>query len=363
MLRCFLVFFLFQNKTFASGTGVIDVITNINILMQKHLEKETEILQQKQKLELAISGLSEEITDIEFDITERQHELAQKFRYMLNATGTDFLRNLFEAKNPGQLERNLKFLTVFSHYDLSLIKAYKKKASELETKKQMETQRYSVLNELEKKLKIEESKLKSDLTNKNAILSKIMRTERSEQIELNKLFNEALKKGDIHKAEKYSMLIGKSFIDKRGYLVWPAKGSVIQKFGLVKDQEFRVQLPFKGISIETPLNTIIKSVAFGKVVHIEQDKDSLFTLLVNHGAKYHTLYSNLTKISVKFGETIQEGQILGMASKSPLYFELREGLLAKDPMKWLAPQELAQLNIKNTSQKELSNIENWENVQ
>jgi murein DD-endopeptidase MepM/ murein hydrolase activator NlpD len=330
--------------------------------MQKHLEKETEITQQKLQLELAISNLSEEISDVEVDIKERQHELAHKFRYLLQATGTDFLRNLFEAKNAGQLERNLKFLTLFSKYDLALIKSYKLKANELENKKHIETQRYSVLNELEKKLKNEEALLKADLANKNAILKKFMRTERTEQIALNKSFNDALRNGDIRKAEKFSLLIGKSFIDKRGYLTWPTKGSVSQKFGMIKDQEFRVYLPFKGININAIADTNIKSVAFGKVVNVMQDKNSLYTLLINHGRKYHTLYSNLAKVSVKLDETIQEGQILGTAATTPFYFEIREGLLAKDPMKWLFPQDLAKLSNKNSSPKDLPSMEHWENV-
>jgi septal ring factor EnvC (AmiA/AmiB activator) len=358
-----LPFFIFQNQSFAANSRIIESVAKINILIQKHLEKEADIEQQKQKLELAISNLSEEISDIEADIRDRQHELANKFRYILRATGSDFMRNLFESKNAGQLERNLKFLTLFSRHDLSLIKSYKAKAVELENKKQMETQRFSVFNDLVKKLKSEEAELKSDLNVKNALLNKIIRTERSEHLELGRQFTDAMKRGDIRSAEKYSLLIGKSFIDKRGFLNWPIKGTVIKKFGLIKDQEFRIHLPYKGIAIDSKAKSVVKSVAFGKVVRIEKSKTASYTLLINHGRKYHTLYSNLGNIKVSLGETVQDGQILGLSSKDAFHFEIRDGLLAKDPLAWLAPPEIAQLNNKNPSQKESSIIENWENVQ
>jgi murein DD-endopeptidase MepM/ murein hydrolase activator NlpD len=322
--------------------------------MQKHLEQETTISQQKQKLELAISNLAEEINDIETDINERQHELAHKFHYIIQASGTDFLRNLFESKNAGQLERNLKFLTISSNLDLTLIKAYKKRAFDLENKKIIEKQRYSVLNDLEQKLRLEEFNLKSDVDKKNAVLSKFINTDQDEQASLNKQFIDSLKNGDIESAEKYSMLIGKSFIDKRGFLNWPNTGVILQKFGLIKDLEFRIHLPFKGIFIDTSTNNVIKSVAFGKVVQLAQTKDNYYTLIINHGLKYHTLYGNLTHVTTALGDTIQEGQVLGHAAKEPLYFEIREGLQAKDPLKWLT--------INSSLQKKLLKTENWEKV-
>lgn len=358
-----LLFFIIQNQALAASNRLIDSITTLNNKIESHLERETEILQKKQKLELAISNISEEIADVEAEIIERRIELAHKFRYILQSTGSDFLRNLFESKNAGQLERNLKFLTLFGKNDLALIQAFRKKSADLDIKKTLETNRYTLLNDLEKKLKLEQAQLKTDLSNKNSLLSKIMRTERVEQLRYGELFSDALKKGDIRTAEKYSLLIGKSFIDKRGYLPWPTNGQILQKFGLVKDQEFRVTLPFKGITIESKPGAMIRSVAFGKVVRIEQSKEKTYTVLINHGLKYHTLYSNLQKVITKLNETVQEGQTIGYSSNVPIYLEVREGIVAKNPLTWLKPFELAKNENKDPAQKSISNFENWENVQ
>jgi septal ring factor EnvC (AmiA/AmiB activator) len=354
---------LIQQQALAEDKSLLKSISILNKKIESHLEQETEILQKKQKLELAISNLSEEIADIENEIIARRMELAQKFRYILQSTGSDFIRNLFESQNAGQLERNLKFLTLIGKNDFALIQTFRKKATNLDIKKNLETNRYTLLSDLELKLKSEETALKSDLSIKNSILNKIMRTERVTQTKYSNLFTEALKKGDVHTAEKFSLLIGKSFIDKRGYLPWPAQGQLLQKYGLLKDQEFRVTLPFKGISIQSNPGTTIRSIAFGKVVRIMQTREKSFTLLINHGRKYYTLYNNLQKISVRLNEIIKEGQTLGMSGHEPLYFEVREGTTAKNPLAWLRPIEMAKTDNNDSIQKNNSNSENWENVQ
>lgn len=344
----------------ASPIDITATIKNLSDKIQTHLTKESEFNDEKQKLELAIANLTEEIKDTETEVLNRKKDLIYKLRYLYKTSGTDFLRNLFESRNAGQLERNLRFLSILANYDFSLIQNFNKKANDLETKREQLTQRFTIVNDLEKQIKVEELALKNELDLKNKMLDKIKRTQRAQQQKWNSLYAQALKDGDAKMADYYSFLLGKSFIDRRGSLPWPTDGNITIKYGILKDTVYRLHLPFKGIFIEAKIKAPIKSVAQGEIVYVDKTYPDSATVLIHHGHEYYTLYGSMTHVQVKVGDKVNEGQVIGQTSpkpflaslKSGIYFEIREGVSAKDPQKWLTPKEI------NKSQHE-----NWENIQ
>lgn len=351
---------LYESSNSLSNDKLNIAIKSISEKILSHSLKESELSEEKQKLDLAIANLTEEIKDIDYDLKNRKKELIYKLRYLYKTSGSDFLRNLFESKNAGQLERNLRFLTQLANNDFVLIQSFNKKTIDLDSKREMLTQRFSKINALEKQLKQEELAFKNELEFKNKILDKIKRTQRVQEHQWNNLYLQAVKSGDTKKADYYSFLLGKSFMDHRGNLPWPTDGNIIQKFGILRDTIYRLHLPFNGVFIESKLKAPIKTVAQGEVVYIDQSSPDSSTVLIHHGHEFYTLYGSLTHIQVKLGEKVIEGQTLGLTSPKPflaalktgVYFEIREGTLAKDPLKWLTPKEI------NKTQHE-----NWENIQ
>lgn len=335
-------------------------IKSISEKILNHSMKESELSDEKQKLDLAIANLTEEIKDIDLELKSRKKELIFKLRYLYKTSGSDFLRNLFESKNAGQLERNLRFLTQLANYDFSLIQTYNKKSADLDNKREFLTQRFSKVNQLEQNIKQEELSLKTELELKNKILDKLTRTQRAQQQKWNSLYLLALKHGNSKQADYYSFLLGKSFIDRRGTLPWPLEGSIVQTFGILKDSVYRLHLPFKGVFIESKIKAPIKCVAQGEVALIDNTYPESATLLIHHGHDYYTLYGSISNIQVKLGDKVNEGQLLGRSSpkpffaslKSGVYFEVREGAIAQDPQKWLGPKEMIK-----------TQHENWENIQ
>ncbi len=325
------IFFIKINDIFAASNTPLETINLLSAQIEKHLSEESLLSTQKQEIDLGIANLAEELKDIESDLKERKKELSFKLRYITGSSTSDFLRNLFQSKNAGELEKNFRFLTIIINQDFKLIKSIQEKSNEFSNKKEMLIQRFSKISELEKKLKKEEIALKKQLALKNKILEKIKRTQL------------------------------KTFVDLRGYLKWPTEGNVTQSFGILKDQVTRVHLPFQGVFIETTIPSPVKSVAKGIVAYIYQtSKHNDATVIIEHSGAYHTLYGSLTDLKINLGQQVDEGQIIGQTSarsflytfKPGLYFELREGLVAKDPQKWLTAKQL------NKTQNE-----NWENIQ
>ncbi len=82
-----------------------------------------------------------------------------------------------------------------------------------------------------------------------------------------------------------------------------------------------------------------RAVAAGRVVFADKYERELLTVIVDHGARYFTVYGNLTAVEVKTGEDVQRGASLGSVvarrGESVLYFELREEGRPVDPSPWL----------------------------
>ena len=64
-------------------------------------------------------------------------------------------------------------------------------------------------------------------------------------------------------------------------------------------------------------------------------------IILNHGDGYYTLYGHLSEISVKVGDEVSAGQVIGSSGdtgslKGPiLHFEVRRGSAALNPEDWL----------------------------
>jgi septal ring factor EnvC (AmiA/AmiB activator) len=118
-----------------------------------------------------------------------------------------------------------------------------------------------------------------------------------------------------------------------GKLDWPVEGTLVYTFG--KDH-------WKGIGIGAPAGTPVKVVADGKVAYIRAIGTYGLSIFIDHGAGNYTIYGSLKQATVKEGQTVTKGDVIGETGVSDpdlpahLHFEVRTGGRdAVDPMKWL----------------------------
>lgn len=100
-----------------------------------------------------------------------------------------------------------------------------------------------------------------------------------------------------------------------------------------------------GIDLAGPKGTPILAAERGVVVYTGSGFRGYGKLVVvEHGTEWATLYSHLSKISVKEGQTVQQGQVLGgmgrtgRASGVHLHFEIRKNRQPVNPLA-LLPQD------------------------
>ena len=90
----------------------------------------------------------------------------------------------------------------------------------------------------------------------------------------------------------------------KGKLIWPVKGKIIGKFGVYKNQELNIFTENLGIDIKTNTNEKVYSVLDGVILTITNIRDYGNIIILDHGAGYYTVYSNLKNITVYEGQYV-----------------------------------------------------------
>ncbi len=125
-----------------------------------------------------------------------------------------------------------------------------------------------------------------------------------------------------------------SFVLLKGRLPWPVPGNLVAASG-------RVARLHRGLTIMAPEGDPIRAVAAGTVVFADTFRGYGNICIIDHGSGYHTLYAHAQEITVRVGERVEAGQVIGRvgssgaASTPRLYFELRHRGRSIDPRRWM----------------------------
>lgn len=125
----------------------------------------------------------------------------------------------------------------------------------------------------------------------------------------------------------------------QGALPWPAEGVLSSPFGR---QPFRSRGPAvrNGIELSLPEGQRVRAVHEGTVAYADLFSGYGNLVIVEHAGKSYSLYGYLSSMSVKKGDRVDAGTIVGLAGRNPagnpsLYFELRVDGRPVNPLQWL----------------------------
>ncbi len=117
--------------------------------------------------------------------------------------------------------------------------------------------------------------------------------------------------------------------------IWPARGQIVSNFNTGTHNKNN------GIDIRFEQSTEIRAAAGGKVVYSGHNTNHGNLLVISHNDSFYTVYSNLSTITAKEGETLKQSDILGTAEATEqnpqptLHFEIRQSSEPVDPMLYL----------------------------
>ncbi len=184
------------------------------------------------------------------------------------------------------------------------------------------------------------SRLNSDKNNYQKQLDAKRREMKALEKEMQKMVDKATAPSSGGKKTEIDTRLAADFASNKGKLPWPADGPVTDPFGERYHPVYKnVKLPFNnGVNIALSPGTAVKAVFDGKVCQVIVMPGYNQCVLVQHGS-YFTFYCKLAGVSVKAGDKIKTGQVIGrvdtISGETELHFELWENKTPQNPEKWL----------------------------
>ena len=153
----------------------------------------------------------------------------------------------------------------------------------------------------------------------------------------------------LQKQAPYRSLEGTSDLPiEKGSLTWPAQGKVISRFGREDVPGLKTWIVREGIRIATEPGAEVHAALAGKVIYAGPFRAYGNVVIVDHEKGFFTIYGLLSRIDAAKGQVVSALSSLGLAgedtqamssgkksSGSAVYFEIRKGDRALDPLKWL----------------------------
>lgn len=132
-------------------------------------------------------------------------------------------------------------------------------------------------------------------------------------------------------------LKGMSFAASRGQLARPAQGSVINRYGQVRQGEIK----WEGIRIAAAAGSPVRAAQAGRVMYADWLRGQGMLMVIDHGQGYMTLYAHNDSLLKQPGEFVDVGETIarvgnsGGEQESALYFEIRHNGATINPEPWL----------------------------
>ena len=321
-----------ENSVLAKLEEINKELSGLGSELEK-LEVEKADLVQKQ------SNQREEIHRLTLNYQKQEQQLLSRMKTLYKIHRRGLARVIFGAENPIELRRR-------STYLLSLIKADKRQLiqfKELARKKKdiitQLTDSQKQLDSLQSSLIKQEDLLKSQKKEQKVFLAKIKKEKRMAQ----QLLREINQSQEQLTTQINSEESKTNFSSLYGKLPWPVRGKLIRRFGKQTDPITGKKVKSLGIDIEAPLGTKVSCVAPGVVTLAQFIPAYGHTVAVSHG-KYSTIYAHLNGISVRQGQQVQTGTIIGQvgntgltneSNQTLLTFEIRYNKTPQNPRPWL----------------------------
>jgi murein DD-endopeptidase MepM/ murein hydrolase activator NlpD len=124
--------------------------------------------------------------------------------------------------------------------------------------------------------------------------------------------------------------------------VKPSEGYFGDRFGMRLHPILKLRRMHHGLDIVTNIGTPVYAPGGGKVKYIGRKGGYGLTLILDHGFGYTTLYSHLSKVEIKRGQTVERGDLIartgnsGKLSTGPhLHYEVRHNGIALNPKNFI----------------------------
>lgn len=294
-------------------------VTAANMRLERIIRYKSKVEDDLQNLQLEIAELVDQIAENE----KTERDLRKKMRHQLNTSSQNqslsWISNLARSESIVDLEIQFEILKKITKNNFSDL-------SRISKLKQDSIQKQQILASREVRLKKAQEKYQGTLTE----LNEENKLKQSLVTQARKSLEQKIKKLKI---SQIPPSLQRSLYEQKGSLELPMTGSVLKNYGWQTIDGTTIKHFHRGILLEAPMTTTVHSVFEGQVALAEQFAEWGYTVVVDHGDHYYTMYSNIDSPKVRIGDRVRRRSEIGTSSK--LYFEIRHFTEPQKPSDWL----------------------------
>jgi septal ring factor EnvC (AmiA/AmiB activator) len=284
-------------------------------------------------------------------IAQREGSIRSRLRVMYKEGPDGQLKLLLASSGYNDLQARLASLRWISRREFQLLEGHRVDRARLESAESHLLRVRGELQGYQQEIATKLAAVKEERTKKDRLLARV----RSEKVLYVKAVEELEKsaqriEGLLREfearrkaaASARTAPAGEGLARLKGRIGWPTEGDVVALFGRQKHPKFDTYIQRKGIEIRASQGTIIRSVFDGVVAFADWMRGYGLLAIVDHGEGFFSLYAHASKLLVNVGDSVRGHQPIGeigdtgLTGESTLYFELRQGGEALDPLAWLA---------------------------
>ncbi len=255
---------------------------------------------------------------------------------------------LFSAVDLKELLARTQILRLLLKRDQELLQQFLTQRSALEKTKVQHEEAVVTQTALAEALRLQLGDLRDQRRAKGLALKAMHKDRRRERQVLVDLEAAALAMEETLRAMRDAPMhrrrdpVARNFAALKGSLPLPVNGPLLREFGQVIDEEFRTKTFYKGVDFEGEAGAPVRAVAAGDVRFAGWFRGYGKIVILDHSEQYFTISGHLESIEVEVGDEVASGEILGSVGETGslsgprLYFEIREGGEALDPVSWFA---------------------------
>jgi septal ring factor EnvC (AmiA/AmiB activator) len=339
-----------ENKVTETQTTGRNIFADLEILDKK-------VIAQQDKLDTLERKMREQQVEI-----DRQHNALSTIRLEKNAVEAHLQKRISAYYTMGDIgllnvtfsTRTLSELLTFHDafdvlikYDQDVIKAYRETIEDLIRITTALGLEKAVLADFIEQAVLEQETLHKTKADKKTLLNHIRTQEKLHKLAIVEMqeASENLARS-IVSVKNRKVAHEQRFLLAKGRLPPPVDGRLITLFQQAKTNNFGISRRSSGIEFQAANGSNIISVSDGEVIFSGYLRGYGNTVIVHHGFQYYTVTSRIEKILVEKGHEVRKKDTIGIMGDTAtlfdegLYFEIRHGRDSLDPLLWLNPNRL-----------------------
>ena len=263
-----------------------------------------------------------------------KNQLKNRVRYLYKYGKKNLVTQMMQSEDWNKMIYRTKYLQILNEYEQIIkdrinknIKELKSEKSSLQKEKENKKRLINSKNDEFKNLENEKERKKIYLIkiqNQKNELRKNLEIKKDMMAEVENIIKRLY--SDRGKAKKREEEIAKrrseqnrstsgNFAKMKGKLNWPTDGKVVGKFGNTTNAKTHIVTENIGIDILTAPNEKVYSVLDGIVLTITNIRNFGDLVILDHGAGYYTVYSNLQNINVYENQYIDSNTYLAQVAQ------------------------------------------------